>query len=126
MPDWAPEEYKKLARRCCDADPNKRPELWNGMLEELMREVSEDNFNDNFNDNIWNVYQNDVRSLSRRVNIPAHSCLLGIVQVEEQLRFLSVTSRTRFQFAKFRIELGKVDEMLRIGYILVEQINLQY
>ena len=31
MPDSAPEEYKKLAEQCCDADPNKRPstfELW--------------------------------------------------------------------------------------------------
>src|SRR6185369_1308699 len=25
MPDSAPEEYKKLAERCCDADPDKRP-----------------------------------------------------------------------------------------------------
>src|SRR5438128_4706114 len=25
MPDSAPEVYKKLAKRCCDADPNKRP-----------------------------------------------------------------------------------------------------
>src|SRR4051812_1263260 len=32
MPDSAPEEYKKLAERCCDADPDKRPKdadrLW--------------------------------------------------------------------------------------------------
>ena len=26
MPDSAPEEYKKLAERCCDADPDKRPD----------------------------------------------------------------------------------------------------
>src|SRR5436190_1672217 len=26
MPDFAPEDYKKLAERCCDADPNKRPD----------------------------------------------------------------------------------------------------
>src|SRR6185312_8202549 len=25
MPDSAPEEYKKLAEQCCDADPDKRP-----------------------------------------------------------------------------------------------------
>src|SRR5690349_1073838 len=25
MPDSAPEEYKKLAKQCCDADPDKRP-----------------------------------------------------------------------------------------------------
>ena len=31
MPDSAPGAYKKLAERCCDADPNSRPdvaELW--------------------------------------------------------------------------------------------------
>src|SRR6185312_16299055 len=26
MPDSAPEEYKKLAEQCCDADPDKRPD----------------------------------------------------------------------------------------------------
>jgi len=26
MPDSAPDEYKKLAERCCNADPDKRPE----------------------------------------------------------------------------------------------------
>src|SRR5438132_4305811 len=26
MPDSAPEEYNKLAERCCDADPDKRPD----------------------------------------------------------------------------------------------------
>ena len=26
MPDSAPEGYKKLAERCCDADPDKRPD----------------------------------------------------------------------------------------------------
>ena len=36
MPDSAPEEYKKLAERCCDADPDKRPDargLWNDIYE---------------------------------------------------------------------------------------------
>src|SRR6185369_17059216 len=28
MPDSAPEEYKKLAKQCCDADPDKRPDVW--------------------------------------------------------------------------------------------------
>ena len=35
MPDSAPEEYKKLAERCCDADPDNRPDAktiwWNVM-----------------------------------------------------------------------------------------------
>ena len=36
MPDSAPEEYKKLAERCCDADPDKRPDtetLWGDIYE---------------------------------------------------------------------------------------------
>ena len=28
MPDSAPEEYKKLAKQCCDADPDKRPDAY--------------------------------------------------------------------------------------------------
>src|SRR5436305_7768468 len=28
MPDSAPEEYKKLAERCCDADPDKHPDAY--------------------------------------------------------------------------------------------------
>ena len=28
MPVSAPEEYKKLAERCCDADPNKHPDAF--------------------------------------------------------------------------------------------------
>ena len=35
MPDCAPEGYKKLAERCCDADPDKRPNtprLWRDII----------------------------------------------------------------------------------------------
>ena len=60
MPDSAPEEYKKLAERCCDADPDKRP-LW-ANIEELI----DDNSDDNSDSNPWNaVYHNDVKPLSR-------------------------------------------------------------
>ena len=34
MPDSAPEEYKKLAEQCCDADPDKRPDtraIWKNL-----------------------------------------------------------------------------------------------
>jgi len=62
MPDSAPEEYKKLAERCCDADPDKRPDalgLWNGIYE-LIKNVVEDNSDDS----VWNIiYHNDVKSL---------------------------------------------------------------
>ena len=50
MPDSAPEEYKKLAERCCDADPVKRPDtgtLWSG-IGELDSKIYDDN-------DIWNV-----------------------------------------------------------------------
>ena len=61
MPDSAPEEYKKLAEQCCDADPDKRPKdawtLYFG-IDKLIDKVTDDN--------AWNaVYHNDVRPLSR-------------------------------------------------------------
>ena len=59
MPDSAPEEYKKLAERCCDADPDKRPDaqtLWSD-IDNLIEKVG--------NDNAWNaVYYNNVKPLS--------------------------------------------------------------
>src|SRR5205823_11381407 len=65
MPDSAPEEYKKLAEWCCDADPDKRPDDgWSLMreMDELFEEVDKDNSNSS----TWNaVYHNDVKPLSR-------------------------------------------------------------
>src|SRR5436190_5451495 len=49
MPDSAPEEYKKLAEWCCDADPDKRPDakkLWTD-TDKLVKETDKD-------DNTWN------------------------------------------------------------------------
>ena len=61
MPDSAPEEYKKLAERCCDADPDKRPDaetLWRD-IDKLAKKIYYDN-------DIWNaVYHSDVKPLSR-------------------------------------------------------------
>src|SRR5437870_5736660 len=57
MPDSAPEEYKKLAERCCDADPDKR--FKDGValyydIGELIKKVK--------NDNTWKtIYHNDVK-----------------------------------------------------------------
>ena len=62
MPDFAPEAYKKLAKRCCDADPDKRPNVWGlkGDIDRLIRKVDKDN-SDN---NTWNtIYHNDVKTL---------------------------------------------------------------
>ena len=64
MPDSAPEEYKKLAERCCDADPDKRPDA--GELQDDIREIKIAVVQDKSGDNVWNaVYHNDVKPLSR-------------------------------------------------------------
>jgi serine/threonine protein kinase len=62
MPDSAPDEYKKLAEKCCDVDPNKRPEtawtIYGEMTEWLKPDAN----------SIWNtdtVYYNDMKPLSR-------------------------------------------------------------
>jgi len=62
MPDSVPEEYKKLAGQCCDADPDKRPDakmlLWD--INRLFIEARNPS-----GDNIWNtIYHNDVRPSS--------------------------------------------------------------
>src|SRR5438128_9165722 len=63
MPDSVPEEYKKLAERCCDAEPDNRPadgyELYN-IIGELIDEIKDD-------DSVWNTiyYNKNVRPLSR-------------------------------------------------------------
>src|SRR5436189_5979889 len=63
MPDSAPEGYKKLAERCCDADPNKRPDaltIWGNICRLDNKMISE-----NPDDNTWNaIYHNDVKPLS--------------------------------------------------------------
>jgi len=72
MPDSAPEEYKKLAEQCCDADPVKRPDA--GRLRDDIRDLHNKVETDNSTDNMWNaVYHNDSKPLSRlekESNIP--------------------------------------------------------
>ena len=63
MPDSAPEAYKKLAERCCDADPNKRPkdgQVLYDIIYSLIGEIKGD-------DSVWNtIYHNEnIRPLSR-------------------------------------------------------------
>src|SRR6185369_8936035 len=61
MPDSAPEEYRKLAERCCDADPDKRPDA-----RRLMYDIGNLKENDNSSRNAWSgIYHNDVKPLSR-------------------------------------------------------------
>ena len=63
MPDSTPEEYKKLAERCCDADPNNRPKDGNVLyyiIRDLMKEIKDD-------DSVWNTiyHKKNIRPLSR-------------------------------------------------------------
>ena len=65
MPDSAPEEYKKLAERCCDADPDKRPKDGDALWDDICRLI-EGVKEDKSNDNAWNtIYHNNVKPLSR-------------------------------------------------------------
>ena len=67
MPDSTPEEYKKLAERCCDADPNNRPndgeELCH-IIKKLENKIKYDHEDVN---SVWNtIYHNEnIRPLSR-------------------------------------------------------------
>ena len=61
MPDSAPEEYKKLAEQCCDADPDKRPDT-RTLRDDIDKLITEDNSNDN---TWYTIYHNDVKPLSR-------------------------------------------------------------
>ena len=76
MPDSAPDEYKKLAEQCCDADPDKRPNaktLWDGIYE-LVGEAKKDKSDDS----AWNtIYHNDVKPLSRLEEESKYSGKLG-------------------------------------------------
>ena len=64
MPDSAPKAYKLWAERCCNADPDKRPDAYPLCCNifELIEEVNKDNSDDN----TWNtIYHNNVKPLSR-------------------------------------------------------------
>src|SRR6185369_10602268 len=106
MPDSAPEEYKKLADRCCDADPDKRPDdgyrLWREICK-LGNEVADDN--------TWNaIYHNDVKPLSCLEESKHSSMLLptsGLPEPRNSHGLSSLFSMIRFLLAKFR---GLVDE----------------
>ena len=58
-------EYKKLARQCCDADPDKHPDaftIWSYIID-LREEVDKD---DSSHSNAWfTIYYNNVKPLSR-------------------------------------------------------------
>jgi len=77
MPDCAPEGYKKLAERCCDADPDKRPSVrrLRNDIDKLKYEVRVDE--DKSDNNTWNtIYHNNVKPLSRLEKESKYSSML--------------------------------------------------
>src|SRR5438128_1650828 len=66
MPDSTPEEYKKLAERCCDADPNNRPKDGYELFQ-IIHKLDEEIKYDHEDDSVWNtIYHNEnIRPLSR-------------------------------------------------------------
>ena len=59
MPDSAPEAYRKLAEKCCNADPNERPTAPK-LFDEIWKLLRVD-------DHLWNTvyYNKNIRPLSR-------------------------------------------------------------
>ena len=108
MPDSAPEEYKKLAERCCGADPDKRPDavtLWSD-IDRLIKEVDKD-------DNTWNaVYHNDVKPLSRLEKESKYSSTLLPTGNLPKPRNSShqLPPLSDFGLPSLEVELGGVDE----------------
>ena len=75
MPDSAPEEYKKLAEQCCDADPDERPDA--KTLYDDIYHLSGEMEWDNSDYNTWNIiYNNDVKPLSRLEKVSKYSSTL--------------------------------------------------
>ena len=108
MPDSAPEEYKKLAERCCDADPDKRPDaypLWKN-IDKLIKEMDKD-------DTTWNaVYDNDVKPLSRLEKESKYSSTLLPTGNLPKPRNSShqLPPLSDFSLPSLEVALGEVDE----------------
>ena len=131
MPDSAPEEYKKLAERCCDADPDKRPRarsLWLDICN-LINKMKNDN------SDIWNaVYRNDVKPLSRLEKESKYSSTLLPTGDLPKPRNSSPTL-SDFSLLGLEIELkrSKGDSLdlvavtkTIIGSVHINEVNLQY
>ena len=110
MPDSAPEEYKKLAEQCCDADPDKRPSaktLWDD-IRNLMEEVDKDK-----SDNAWNtIYHNNVKPLSH---------------LEKESKYSSKLIPTgELPKPRNSYDLDSAAGMRLYVFILYNEVNLQY
>ena len=107
MPDSAPEQYKKLAERCCDADPDKRPDA--GTLFDDIKELIERVYNDS----TWiAVYHNDVKPLSRLEKESKYSSTLlptgGLPKPRNSHD--SQPPLSDFSLSSLLVELEEVDE----------------
>ena len=113
MPDLAPEKYKKLAERCCDADPDKRPDaypLYRDIFE-LIEEVDKDDSDDI----TWNaVYHNDVKPLSRLEKESKYSSTLlptgNLPKPRNSHDSRQLPPLSDFSLPSLEVELGEVDE----------------
>jgi len=107
MPDSAPEEYKELVKRCCDADPDKRPvarTLWsdvNKLVEKADKGTTDSN--------AWNtIYHNDVKPLSRFEKKSKYSSTLFLpeiclilnqeIWIQQQVWLLVGTNKVNLQY----------------------------
>ena len=114
MPDFAPEEYKELAKRCCDADPDKRPNAWklksdiyNFIMLKVDRGISDNN--------TWNaIYHNDVKPLSRLEKESKYSSTLlpttDLPKPRNNHDSRQLPPLSDFSLLSLGVELGKVDE----------------
>ena len=87
MPESAPEPYKRLAEKCCNADPNERPDARQlySLIVDQIREANKDKFQNN----VWNtIYYNDKIKPFSRVEkeskfssklLPTGNSILGII-----------------------------------------------
>ena len=113
MPGSAPEEYKKLAERCCDADPDKRPDT-ETLFDEICKLIEEVK-KGNSDDNPWNaVYHNDVKPLSRLEKESKYSSTLlptgNLPKPRNSHDSRQLPPLSDFSLPSFEVELGEIDE----------------
>src|SRR6185369_11344209 len=110
MPDSAPEEYKKLAELCCDADPDERPDA-SRLRDDIIKLVKKVKANKS-DDNTWRtIYRSNVIPLSR---------------LEKESKYSSKLLPTG--------DLPKPQNSYNVGsaagmkktYLVMNEVNLQY
>ena len=106
MPDSVPEEYKKLAEQCCDADPDKRPkDAWT-LYVDIGERISSD-------DSAWNIiFHNDIKPLSRLEKESKYSSTLlptrDLPKPRNNHDSCQLPPLSDFSLLSLGVELGKV------------------